>query len=473
MTEASRVGHDINEVVNTRAGTRGSIDIVLKDQRPSKQIFVSTIVSVKRNHEPNNIRFNVRCKEDISTIIKCNNHNYARVEFCTTSGKSSVILFKQNQPFIADRKVVGGEQKNVLARLRHQLKEVDTCKPKTPKNKQVTTSAAEADSFVEPGAANETISYEEFKRIVYSSNPQEVYRVCTECKLKSIEFQHHICECSDADLDNLHQLMVPIINSLLHHQYGSYAVQKLMTRNLRFREFVSNYCLANLSILARHEFPSRVMQGLVELSPQFCRNILIWLRNHPGELWSHISTAFLACTAIRFAESEELYSFVLDLIAKKEAIVIRRYFKRVLISLVENCQLETLKRLYRILSGCYDFFHGGEDRFLLHIFKTFIFRGLEQPVKDLAKELAVAPQLLLKSKAMASVLIQISECDWISGRQLIHSSLLSTWRAGFTPASVDPRVWSTFAYIVLRLDASGDLRTPRALLDAVNSHCFT
>ena len=293
------------------------------------------------------------------------------------------------------------------------------------------------------------LSSDDIQSILKFSHAKDILELCTTSRESALGLQSAIENLEPSILARLEEVLRPEVASLIVHQQGSYAVQRLVAKSRTFQCTVADYCIEEMRVLIRNYYSSKVIQCIIENSGPFCEAVLDYFRQDPSELWSDISAVFIVCTAIRMSPCQSHYEFILDTIARKEARIGSRYLKRILVAVVENCNQKDLPSIYSLLNGCYTFFQKGRDRFLAQILETFIKRGTNDPSEGLLFQIIHQPSKLFESKCFTTMIYQLAENDTLKIKPALHKAFIDCKRRGFLD-HCGPTTAQFISYLIFR-----------------------
>jgi hypothetical protein len=196
----------------------------------------------------------------------------------------------------------------------------------------------------------------------------------TESKEASMSLQSFISECPMDVIDTVREILLQNTQYLIVHRFGSYVLQRLITRDSNSLQFLSNLCQSSFTSFMKNEYSSRVMQLLIECSQSFRKaainqmelNFLIVLESGAA---SHLLKA-----CIKNSNAPEELDFVLNYMENYPALTSSKLFRNVLMAYMQRCSTNRLQKIAVLLKL--------EHRFLFYLnsksFTSLLFLLLER-----------------------------------------------------------------------------------------------
>jgi hypothetical protein len=255
-------------------------------------------------------------------------------------------------------------------------------------------------------------------------------------KEAGLAIQLHIMNCNMSCIQRLTTFAENNLGSLIVHQSASYAIQRLIQRNLNFRISIASYCKQFFRELAYNEYASRVMQCLVEFDSHFCSYILSIFKKDLSIYVRHFSSVFLIAVALKNAKTDsEKDIFTIKHPKYMEKMLAKKFFKRILISYIESCSSTSLVQMYNILKYIYrtpaDYLRDRYSTLLLIAFLERGFKPLEYAFLDIFR---ADPISILEFDTFGYFVSQIGHKASMNGyrdmlgiilRSLSHSQMFS------------------------------------------------
>ena len=181
-------------------------------------------------------------------------------------------------------------------------------------------------------------------------NAEETFELCSFERQSSLEFQSVLDECSDELLEICKSNILAYLGEYLTHPYASYAVQKVIQRDLNFCQVVAGFCSENFEALVCDEFASRVMQRIVERLASFRSFVLEFFSIRLEEHLNTISAVFLLALALRSTDDHQEGTFLVQYMVEQPELMSSKYFRRLVACYLERCPHEQLAVVDNILS---------------------------------------------------------------------------------------------------------------------------
>ena len=135
------------------------------------------------------------------------------------------------------------------------------------------------------------------------------------------------------------------VRQLIDHQHGSYVLQQLVKLSEEVRHLAIGYCMTKFDELYDDAYASRCMQLLAVYSKQFRLFLFNWLNRNLERAVSSPPAVFLLTNCMgRSSSHEELENTKIIMLREKISgkMFSSRYFKRMLVSFLENSRLKTV-----------------------------------------------------------------------------------------------------------------------------------
>ncbi len=256
------------------------------------------------------------------------------------------------------------------------------------KNYQVVTAAKSRNRYFPEVSLDELLQEEEYLKNVSLEQLSDIklLQLSSTRKSQSIALQNYILKCSQEDTEILcKNLTKNSIAKMIIHQFGNYTVQELVKKSIPFRKRVEEYCQEDFYILADTEYSSRVMQILIEESDSFRFFAFSCCEANLGRMVERISSVFLITSCIRSAKSEKEYNFMVkELSNNVRPWVSKKYFKRIIVSILQSCNPPTLQLVYNLLELENNILKFFEDKYSSYVVLTFVERGHQPTIQLLA-----------------------------------------------------------------------------------------
>lgn len=228
-----------------------------------------------------------------------------------------------------------------------------------------------------------------FDMLLRSSDKAEFIKLCNEDRQVSRTLQIYIETCDTEHLTPVLSRLEQSIPDLVYHPLGNYALQIAVKRSPSMAGVLEEYCSHHLLELLNDEFASRVMQTIGEISSSFRKKILDWAGNNLGLLMETLPSVFALTAAISSAQSPEEFACIRNEILSQSArqYMKKRYFKRILMSFLEKCELEDIDRVCKAYLVEKQFLAYLNDKFGAFIVVAIVRRGHQNMIALLLRHL--------------------------------------------------------------------------------------
>ena len=234
---------------------------------------------------------------------------------------------------------------------------------------------------------------------VMKAKKEQIFEVCIGSRDQSIMLQNFIQICDDECIKRLTHQVLGSLEQLVFDRYGCYVIKSLLTRSLELPSHLNALCRRQFDMMVDHEFSSRVMQKLIEMSPEFRSHAMSRFKKDIGRYTLSVSSRFLVSTGIYFSTSDDERDVVTGFLKSKKANWLHnRLFKKVMVSYLEVCPEDKLRLIYHLLnlnSKLVNFLQEKQSTFIL---VKLLERGFAQMSEDLLKLVSEKPTSAVRSK---------------------------------------------------------------------------
>ncbi len=256
------------------------------------------------------------------------------------------------------------------------------------------------------------ISYQEFKLKYLSTNAQVV------------QIQKYLDVCPKPQAIAVGELVLDHFESLVTHKFGHRILKPLVGVHVELSNRIANYIALKFEILVTNEFASRIMQNMVETSSAF-RLFCLKRFSKNKSLWMYsIAGLFVLTSCMRNSNHHE-YSFVTSLLFKNYNSTIEcKTMKRVLVSVIESCDIELLDYIYVFLDMDNNLGHYFEDKFMTYILIALMKREYLPAIRLLSRKIEYQFKDLISTtyfKLLANKMISVGTDQVLDA---INNSLL-------------------------------------------------
>jgi hypothetical protein len=234
---------------------------------------------------------------------------------------------------------------------------------------------------------------------VMKAKKEQILEICVGSRDQSIMLQNFIQVCDDDCIRRLTHQVLASLEQLVYDRYGCYVIKSLLARSLELPSHLNVLCRMQFDSMVDHEFSSRVMQKLIEISPEFRSYAMQRFKKDIGRYTLSVSSRFLVSTGIFFSVSDEERDVVTGFLKSKKANWLHnRLFKKVMVTYLEVCPEDKLQLIYHLLnlsSKLVNFLQEKQSTFIL---VKFLERRFAQMSEDLLRLVADKPTMAVKSK---------------------------------------------------------------------------
>lgn len=364
-----------------------------------KQSWPKMVGSIGSNHQEINLRFGKLRKSKLPT-------KFAISDIQPISSKLSDC----QETLSTGTGNSNGDEQSELPSLADQINALVKDKLKNDKYFRIDDATKKEKSnfgnVVE--AAGATYSFDSIKPLVIK---KDFAKLCMSEKDVSVSFQAYIETCSEEEIQQICEWVSLNLASIITHQFGNYIVQKLIKRSASCLKNVVDYCQDKFLDLASNEYSSRVMQTLVEINPEFRSFALKCFKADLTKYAQSISAVFLLSVAIRCSKKDSEFEFIRDaLLRNPKKWLVNKYFKRIIVSYLQNCSGKSLDLVFRGLQIESRLFKYLDDKYSCYMLLMFIERHHELAKSMILKRIQSDLKGLLSTKFFRFFFSKILKC---------------------------------------------------------------
>lgn len=202
--------------------------------------------------------------------------------------------------------------------------------------------------------------------------------------------QYLIDSQDQRELQFLIKLVIDDMEYFIMHKLGIYIFQKMLPLDSTLRKETVNLCCEQFNQLVCHEFASRVMQLLVESTPDFRSHVLANFKLQKNLWLRHIAALFVLSSCMKHSPQEGDYGFVYDyLLSDIDLLMQSKFKKRALVSLIEESSLSSLSKIFELLYSGRNWEEDLEDKYLTYITIAFVRVNYRPMIDKLANSLRI------------------------------------------------------------------------------------
>lgn len=245
----------------------------------------------------------------------------------------------------------------------------------------------------------------------------------TKNKKVSLAFQQFAWTCWLGQFPELSESIIKGIERLMLHPLGNYILQKILARDSKIRRAAEELCKDKFRWLCTDQYASRVIQKLIELSPQFRGFATDFFRQNAWQFIDSMPAVYLLVSVIKCSESDEEIGFIEDMIRHHLADVIAsKYLKRIIVMYLSKVSKDKLPDLFALfkLRNKTNLFNLFNERFHSYVFLTFVCREYQSAVDLLAQYVKRNLKQLLRTRYFLFVISKVLRLE--SGGSLKHAS---------------------------------------------------
>lgn len=195
---------------------------------------------------------------------------------------------------------------------------------------------------------------------------------------------------------------------LIVNPYGNYVIQKLVVRNNTLLRLAEDFCIKHFAQLYDNEFASRLMQLLIEISPDFRTIAAYFFKENLQACVNGISAIFLATSILRSWNHVNQLDFVIyNLKYNLRESLQNKYMKRILVVFLDIAPDSMLETTFGLLRFETELLEHLNDKYLAFACYYFIRRGYQPAIRLLRDLISFKLCNLLVTKHFKYVMIRL------------------------------------------------------------------
>lgn len=256
-----------------------------------------------------------------------------------------------------------------------------------PAQKRVTSAGEESveESSEEEAEREDPLqSFSMSQETLLGLNSDQLFDLFTGAKEGYRNLQTFIEKAPESLLEKMASKLLPYLAMLCSSQQGNYPVQSLVKRVPSFLKEVQVVCMHLLESQSLGQASSKVIKTCLTIDPLFCSCIIKECEARLDFFMKEGHTVGVICQAIKMVPSESQLAFMLAYLEKKPNIWLKRkYFKRVIISLLRYCSATFINQVYEILSKTLPLTALFVDKHSIFILLALVERNHEKTIESL------------------------------------------------------------------------------------------
>ena len=247
----------------------------------------------------------------------------------------------------------------------------------------------------------------------------ELLNICTQSKEVSLGFQGYLAECSEEDAHLVASRVVPLIPSLIEHQFGNYVIQRLALRISDFDNSVAEYCLLKFETLIHNEFASRVLQCLIESRSSFRQEAMNYFTRSLDSGISSIPATHLVVACIKNTKVHSDLEFIPNWLQRNPSLTWNKCFQKILTAYIEPCTQPELDEIFRLSNLEKKPFNFLNCKMTTYFLTNMLLKNHQKSIDLLILLLSRQPTALFDTKCYKLLLIKL----WEEGKSEVVSKL--------------------------------------------------
>lgn len=187
-------------------------------------------------------------------------------------------------------------------------------------------------------------------------------------------------------------------SNLAFTKSGAHLIRTLMTRSQGFSNVVLRYSKHNIKLMVSNDFACRVLRSVMREFASFRRHAVQFIRHDLDFCLDNFPSIFIVTEAIRMSDSMNDFDFLAEALEiNPNKVLASRYFKRILVTFSEYCNLSQFKRLENALNLQDNFDRYLNDKFCTTVLTILMSRDSQKCFQALTYMAKSDPVKLLHS----------------------------------------------------------------------------
>lgn len=257
----------------------------------------------------------------------------------------------------------------------------------------------------------------------FLSSSEKVLRCCIDSKEDSLSLQQQLMQYPQDIIKHICQVLEPHILELLTHQYGSYILQRLASRDSDIAEKIIKCCKGNLISIMHNNYGSRVLEHMLKLDTGFRRYLGKFFTDLPevGIKSKPFTHVVVAC--IRYSTENSELGFVVRILKSHPGLIWRKRFLKILVNYSQLCTCDQLDELFNramVESYLISYLNIKVGAILI---ATIVVRGHLKTVYAIQAAIRTKASCLLMANSFTLLISNLFEKPGIVAAQKIRESL--------------------------------------------------
>lgn len=272
---------------------------------------------------------------------------------------------------------------------------------------------------------------------------------CLGSRTRNLAFQSFLESLDEKDCKEIAAQMVPRIPYFMVEKHGNYVIKKMIDYDKDFMKSVECYCRKNFKALADDEYSSRVMQSLVDSSPEFLDFVVDHFKKDLKPTFTKISLMFILVAAIRKAASQKRFEFLIDYMEANPQVFDIKLFKRILISFIQYATEDEVLATWNVVINAQNLEALLKDRFGSLLFLMLIRRGHPVVLGEIGLLMKQRVDFVFSTKFYKSITSKLTYSKYCSFRMIYLNSLLNISPKSLKALKSQDKKYTEYVYSVL------------------------
>jgi hypothetical protein len=231
--------------------------------------------------------------------------------------------------------------------------------------------------------------------------------LATSSKESSMSLQGFVSECSQSEAKAIGERLAPFYELLITHQFGNYVLQRLIAREATAKAILSELCKQRISTLVQNEYSSRVMQLLIENSPEFRVFTADFFGKHFAKVVNLPPACHLLIACIKNSSSISELDFIIEYLVSQPYLFHLKSVIRILYVYLPVCSQGKLDELVTGLRIKKKILSHLSSKSVVSILIILLQRNQAAITTELFKLLKYHPDKLFETEFLKDVLAKI------------------------------------------------------------------
>jgi len=297
----------------------------------------------------------------------------------------------------------------------------------------------------------------------------DLYRLITSDRTVSEDIQRQLSSCDKDHASMFSRIARNRLEELSTHRLGNYILQRLMERDQSLRKLFQQQSLRAFSKYSSNEYSSRVLQACVLMDSDYCSSVLSFCSQYLNLVTRAAPAAFLATTCITQADETSCYFLIRELNNNPVQWLDRKFFKRLLVSLIHKSSQQYLDMMYNDLLPLFRADNLFTEKYNLHIMMAFLEKRYLPALRELLVIISLDLRMIIMQKYFRLFLATRVSLNLTEVKHCLYTSMLDIIALEQFLREVPSQRQLFYLYIVLSTASPRDVSTSLSVWSDIRS----